>query len=105
MANEKQQKYELYLENEQGHKIKLNSFGRVPNVGETINFDMNYEDCLDLMRGYNVYFGNNSYPEDIRRLNNLFNKREYVVTNVKSKLEFELNELNLVPLSVEARVE
>ena len=103
---ENQEKYKLYLENENGNRINLDYSGRVPNVGETIIFDMSYTDFEELMIKSRVVSRDESQSFNIASLNDRFNGgREYVVTNVKSTLEFKLNELNLVPFLVEARVE
>lgn len=101
-----QEKYKLYLENEKGDKINFDYSGRVPNVGETILFNMTYTDFEELMIKSRVVSRDQYRAFNIASLNDRFNGgREYVVTNVKSTLEFKLNELNLVPFSVKARVE
>jgi len=98
------EKYNLYLENENGNGINFNYYGRVPNVGERIIFDMTYTDFEELLVKSKLCSQDHNQVVS-RSLNDMFNGKEYVVTNVKSALELKLKELNLVPFSVEAREE
>lgn len=91
--------YYLYLKNKEGNADNFKVYGRALQQGESFVFSLDAPSFKSMLN-----YGRESSlpPEEVRRLQNMFNKREYKVGKVMSCSSEEDGKLLIKLLKVEA---